>query len=86
MTNNDETRVIFIQVNNAATKVRHLAQTAPKPFFSKEHFLIIADDDQALAFVDGLLWSHTPDIFLPHSIVSDDTRVDRSHKREEEPQ
>ena len=74
MTATDTTRVIFFQVSDSASKVRHLAETAYAHFSRKEHFLIIADDDKALAFVDELLWNHSPEIFLPHTIVLGETQ------------
>lgn len=74
MTATNPTRVIFFQVRDSASKVRHLAETVHAHFSRKEHFLIIADDDKALAYVDELLWNHTPEIFLPHSIVIGETQ------------
>jgi DNA polymerase IIIc chi subunit len=73
MTTIDATRVIFFQVSDATSKVARLAQTAHEHFSLKEHFLIIAEDDRALAYADELLWNHTPEFFLPHSIVDSET-------------
>lgn len=70
----DSTRVIFFQVNNAASKVDRLIETATAHFSQKEHFLIIAEDDRSLNYVDELLWTHPPEIFLPHSIVESETK------------
>ncbi len=74
MTNIESIRVIFFQVSDAASKLRCLAETAFEHFSRKEHFLIIAEDDRALTFVEELLWNQTPEIFLPHSIVDSETQ------------
>ncbi|MBF8263287.1 MAG: polymerase chi subunit [Parachlamydiales bacterium] len=68
MTNSETPRVVFFQVSDPAAKIAHIAQTAQYHFLRKERFLVLAEEDKALAYVDELLWNHTPEIFLPHAI------------------
>ena len=64
------TRVVFYQVKDAASKLSRIAETAGHHFLRKEKILILVEEDKALAFVDELLWKHLPDSFLPHSIAN----------------
>jgi DNA polymerase IIIc chi subunit len=73
MNSSESTRVIFFQVSQPTAKVNKLVEIAQYHFSRKEHLLIIADEERALAFVDELFWSHTPEIFLPHAIFESET-------------
>jgi DNA polymerase IIIc chi subunit len=64
----DTPRVVFFQVPDATAKLNRIAEIAQYHFIRKEHLLILAEEDKALAFADELLWKHPPDSFLPHSI------------------
>ena len=69
MTNPDSPRIVFFQVKNAADKVRLLADTAQSHFAKKEKFIIFAEDDRAIEYVDSLLWKYPQVSFLPHAIA-----------------
>lgn len=62
-------RVVFFQVPDPITKINCLIETINYHFSRKEHILIVAEEDKALAYVDELLWKHSADLFLPHAIV-----------------
>ncbi len=66
-------RVIFFQVQTPQAKTSCLVQIVQRHFLLKEPVLIIAEEDKALAYVDELLWKHTPTSFLPHSILEKPT-------------
>ncbi|OGN65494.1 MAG: hypothetical protein A3E80_05505 [Chlamydiae bacterium RIFCSPHIGHO2_12_FULL_49_9] len=61
-----ETRVVFFQVRDAATKLRCIVETAQSHFEKKEPFLILVEDEKSQKFVDELLWKLPETSFLPH--------------------
>ena len=67
-------RVIFFQVQNASAKLDRLVETVQTHFHRKEHVLILADDERALAFADELLWKSPPNGFLPHVICEEESQ------------
>jgi DNA polymerase IIIc chi subunit len=67
------TRVVFFQVRNPSTKLAILAETAQSHFEKGENFLIFAEDDKAMSFVDDLLWKLPATSFLPHSKAEEAT-------------
>ena len=69
---NSTERVIFFQVQNPAVKLERLVETVQTHFHRKEHVLILAEDDRALAFADELLWRSPPAGFLPHLITEEE--------------
>ena len=46
---------------------RALPQIAERMVAAGSRLLIVADDEDARAALDRLLWSYTPDSFLPHA-------------------
>lgn len=65
-----ETRVIFFQVKDAASKFKRICEAAASHFEKKEPFIIFVEDEKAAGFVDELLWKMPPTGFLPH-VISD---------------
>jgi DNA polymerase III subunit chi len=72
MINPNKARAIFFQITDPAAKIGCLVRTIESHFLKKEKILIVAEEDKALAYVDELLWKHSPEIFLPHGIVDSD--------------
>jgi len=71
-----QTRVVFFQVADAAAKLKRIAETARAHFGKKEPFLFFVADEQALNFVDDLLWKLPETSFLPH-IAADQPNQER---------
>src|SRR4051812_23783669 len=63
------TRVVLFQTREPSSKITHLVETATLHFEKKEHFLIVLEDDQALQYVDEMLWKTPSSSFLPHVIT-----------------
>jgi DNA polymerase III subunit chi len=60
--------VQLIPVTSAKEKILILAQLAAKSFQEKEPLLIIAQDENAINYVDALLWREPAESFVPHLI------------------
>lgn len=60
------TRAIFFQVQDTASKLRRIVETAHSHFAKKEPLLILVEDEKAEQFVDELLWKTG---FLPHTVA-----------------
>lgn len=65
-----DTRVIFFQVNDNASKLKKIIETAQLHFEKKEPILIFVEEEKSEKFVDELLWKQPSTSFLPH-VVSD---------------
>ncbi|HSX10255.1 MAG TPA: DNA polymerase III subunit chi [Chlamydiales bacterium] len=75
MTHSSNTRVVFFQVRDNASKLKRIAEVAHTHFERKEPLLILVDDDRSAQFVDELLWKMPETSFLPH-VATDDTTTD----------
>jgi DNA polymerase IIIc chi subunit len=66
-----ETRVVFFQVRDPKAKVEKLAMAASSHFERKERFLILAENQAAVQYIDELLWKTPKTSFLPHFAVTE---------------
>lgn len=62
-----EVKVIFFTIKDASQKLKVLVKTVTSHFVKKEKIQIVVPDQNALDFVDNLLWSSPKESFLPHS-------------------
>ncbi len=58
----------FWTVHNSADKRRCVPDLIYKHFKQNQRVLVIAPNQEALRFVDQLLWQMPPDQFLPHAV------------------
>lgn len=73
MTSPSNTRVVFFQVRDNASKLKRIVETAHAHFERKEPLLILVEDARSAAFVDELLWKMPETSFLPHISTDDPT-------------
>jgi DNA polymerase IIIc chi subunit len=66
-------RVVLFQVADSAAKIRRIVETARSHFIKKEPFLFFVEDENALKFIDELLWRMPATGFLPHSPSAEST-------------
>jgi DNA polymerase IIIc chi subunit len=64
-------RVVFFQVRDNTSKLKHIVDTVTAHFHKKEPILIFVEDDRAQQFVDDLLWKLPETSFLPHTPIDD---------------
>lgn len=60
-------KVIFFPVKETQLKLLKIYQTALDHFHRQEPLLILVPDENALHFVDNLLWRYPENSFLPHN-------------------
>lgn len=75
MTHPSNTRVVFFQVRDNASKLKRIVETAHSHFEKKEPILILVEDDRSASFVDELLWKMPETSFLPH-VAADNAVTD----------
>ncbi len=68
---NFETRIVFFQVMDNATKLRRIVETAQGHFEKKEKLLLLVEDIKSQQFVDDLLWKLPESSFLPHAAADE---------------
>ena len=73
MMKSSDTRVVFFQVRDTASKLRRIVETAQSHFEKKEPFLILVEDEKSQKFVDELLWKLPETSFLPHLLADEPT-------------
>ncbi len=66
-------RVVFFQVQDSASKLKKIVESAQYHFERKEPILILVEDARSQEFVDELLWKLPESSFLPH--IAADTPV-----------
>lgn len=61
---------LFLRAASAQQKLSLITETAERLFLEGKRIQIIAPNDEALRYLDELLWSYKPESFLPHAIAS----------------
>jgi DNA polymerase-3 subunit chi len=63
-----ETQVTFWHVTDVKTKLALIASLVQRHFIHGERILVLVPNEAAARYVDGLLWSHPAEGFLPHAV------------------
>ena len=66
-------KIHFLSATTPKQKISLLTETAHKLFCEGKRIQIQAPSDEALRFLDDLLWSYKEESFLPHTIASSPT-------------
>lgn len=61
--------VEFLRAASGTQKLSHVTSTVEKLFNDGKKVQILAPNDEALRYIDELLWSYKSETFLPHSVV-----------------
>lgn len=69
------TRIVFFQVQDNASKLRRIVETAQNHFEKKESIIFIVEDPRSQSFLDELLWKMPAPSFLPH-LATDEASTD----------